>query len=87
MADPDFTTTMTGNDAAYVSGNQLADALMFISSTMRLIQQKDGEAFCLLEKAQAEIISAQDYLGVMDPIESPIDASVVSMLNRVGGMH
>ena len=87
MAASNSTTTTTGNDAAYVSGNQLADAAMFITSAMRLIERKDGDAYCLLEKAQAEIIAAQDYLEAMDPIESPIDASVVSMLTRMGGMH
>lgn len=77
-------TATTGNDAAYVSGNQLADALMFITSAMRLIEQKDGEAYCLLNKAQAEIIAAQDYLEEMDPIESPICFEVAEALNRIG---
>jgi hypothetical protein len=34
---------------------------MFISSAMRLVEHKDGDAFCLLDKAMAEIIGAQDY--------------------------
>lgn len=87
MAAINSTTTQTGNDAVYVSENHLADAAMFISSAMRLIERTDGEAYTLLEFAIKEISTAQDYLEAMDPIESPIDASVVSMLGRIGGMH
>lgn len=83
MATADFTT----NEASYVAGNQLADAAMFISCAMRLIDKTDGEAYCLLEKATAEIVAAQDYLEAMNPIKSPIDASVVEMLGRIGARH
>lgn len=77
----------TNNEATYVSGNQLADAAIFIQSAMRLVDMKDGEAFCLLEKAHAEIIAAQDYLEAIDPVESPIDASIAEVLGRIGGRH
>ena len=87
MAIDNSTTTTAGNDAAYVSGNQLADALMFIASAMRLIDNKDGDAYCLLDKAQAEIIAAQDYLEAMDPLQSPIDRDVAAMLGRIGRSH
>lgn len=83
MAVQDSTTTTTGNDAIYVS-DQLADAAMFISSAMRLVEHKDGDAFCLLDKAMAEIRAAQDYLEAMDPVESPIDHDVAAMLGRIG---
>lgn len=87
MAALNSTTTTTGNDASYVSGNQLADAGMFITSAMRLIGNMDGEAYCLLEMAQKEIIAAQDYLEAMGPIESPIDRDVAAMLGRIGKPH
>lgn len=74
----------TGNEAAYVSENQLADAAMFIGGAMRLIEQKDGEAYCLLDKAMTEIVAAQDYLEAMDPIESPICVEVYEVLRRIG---
>lgn len=87
MAAHNSTTTTTGNDAAYVSDNHLADAAMFIASVMRMIEKTDGEAFCLLAKAQAEIIAAQDFLEGIDPIESPIDPDVAAMLGRIGLSH
>lgn len=83
MATTDFTT----NDATYVAGNQLADAAMFIQSAMRLIEMKDGEAYCLLEMARKEMSAAQDYLEAIDPLESPIDPSVADMIGRIGGAH
>lgn len=81
------TANSTSNDAGYVAGNQLSDAAMFIQSAMRLIQKTDGGAYCLLDKALAEIVSAQDYLESMDPIESPIDESISAMLGRIGLNH
>ena len=87
MAVHNFTTTSTGNDATYIAENQLCDAAMLISCAMRLTNKTDGEAYCLLEKAMAEIIAAQEYLEGMDSTESPIDASVVDMLKRVGSKH
>lgn len=83
MATINSTSKSTTNDAAYVAGNQLADAAMFITSTMRLIEREDGEAYCLLAKAQAEIIAAQDYLESIDPIELPICAEIANALNRI----
>lgn len=80
------TTTTTGNDASYVSGN-LADVFMLVSAASRLIENKDGEASCLLEKAMAEIRAAQDYLEAMDPMESPISADLAEMLGRIGKPH
>ena len=87
MATINSTTTTTDNDASYVAGNQLADAAMFIQSAMRLIEQTDGEAYCLLNKAHAEIIAAQDYLEAMNPIRSPISNEVADMLGRIGKHH
>lgn len=87
MATSNSTTETTGNDVAYVSANQLADAAMFITSAMRLIGNMDGEAYCLLEMAQKEIIAAQDYPEAMDPIESPISGDVAAMLGRIGKPH
>mgnify|MGYP003598448325 CR=1 FL=1 len=87
MAASNSTTTTTGNDAVYVSGNQLADAAMFITSAMRLIEQTDGEAHCLLELARKEIIAAQDYLEAFDPLEAPISDDVSAMLGRVGRIN
>jgi len=87
MATTNSTTATTGNDAAYVSENHLSDAAMFIKAAMRLIDQKDGEAFCLLDKAQAEIIAAQDYLENLDPLEVPISSDVSTMLGRIGTAH
>lgn len=88
MATTDSTTTTTiGNDAAYVSENHLADAAMFITSAMRLIEQTDGEAYCLLELARKEIVAAQDYLESMSQTESPIDRDVAGMLGRIGCGH
>lgn len=84
MATTNFTTTTTGNDAVYVSENHLADAAMFISIAMRLVDQQDGEAACLLAKAQAEIVAAQDYLEALDPVELPICAEITEALNRIG---
>lgn len=84
MATIDCTTTTAGNDAAYVSETHLADAWMFISNAMRLIESKDDLAACLLEKAMNEIIAAQNYLEAMDPVESPISISVAEALNRIG---
>lgn len=86
MATTNFMPTTTGNDAEYVSGN-LADVFMLVSAASRLIESKDGEAFCLLEKAMAEIIAAQDYLEAMSPIESPISEDVAAMLGRIGKPH
>ena len=83
MATINSTTTATGNDTDYVSGN-LADVFLLLSTASRLIENKDIEAFCLLEKAMAEIVAAQDYLEAMDPIESPIDQQIAAMLARVG---
>ncbi len=80
-------TAHSTNDAAYVAGNQLSDAAMFIASAMRLIERTDGEAYCLLEMARKEIVAAQDYLEAIDPIESPIDDAVVAMIRRVGRAH
>jgi len=77
----------TNNEAAYVSGNQLADAAMFIQSTVRLVDMKDGEVFNLLSKALAELTAAQDYLEAIDPVESPIDRDVAAMLDRIGCKH
>lgn len=76
-------TTTSGNDADYVSDN-LADVLMLVSAASRLIENKDSEAFCLLDRAMAEIVAAQDYLEAMDPIESPICAEIADTLNRIG---
>lgn len=87
MAASNSTTTTTGNDAAYVSDNHLADAAMLISSAMRLIERTDGEAYTLLEFAIKEIGAAQDYLDGMDPMESPIDRDVAAMLGRIGMNH
>ncbi len=87
MAALNSTTTQTGNDAAYVSENHLADAAMFISSAMRLIKSVDGEAYTLLEFAIKEIVASQDYLDGMDPMESPIDSDVAAMLGRIGLNH
>ena len=87
MAAINSTTTTTGNDAAYVSGNQLADAAMFITSAMRLIEQTDGEAHCLLELARTEFVAAQDYLEALDPLEAPISDDVAAMLGRVCRNH
>ena len=84
MATTNSTTTQTGNDAAYVSENHLADAALFISSAMRLIVRTDGEAYTLLEFAIKEIGAAQDYLEGMDPTESPISEDVAEMLGRIG---
>ena len=84
MANLNTTTTTTSNDIAYVSGNQLADAAMFITSAMRLIEMTDSEAYCLLELAKKEIIAAQDFLEAMDPVDSPIDRDVAAMLGRIG---
>jgi hypothetical protein len=84
MATTNYTTSTTGNDAAYVSENQLADAVMFIQAAMRLVDMKDAEAFILLGKAVDEIVAAQDYLESMDPVESPIDGDVAAMLSRIG---
>lgn len=84
MATSNFTTETAGNDACYVSGTHLADAAMFIQSAMRLIEQADGEAWCLLEKAAAEINAAQDYLEELDPVAAPISGEILSMLKRVG---
>lgn len=84
MADDSTTATTTSNEASYVSYNQLADAAMFITSAMRLIEETDGEAWCLLHKAHAEIIAAQDYLERIDPKASPIDSNVAAMLVRIG---
>lgn len=86
MATSNSTTEATCNDVAYVSANQLADSAMFITSAMRLIGNTDGEAYCLLEMARNEIISAQDYLEGMDPVKSPISADVAEMLVRVGSV-
>ncbi len=86
MATTNSTTTTTCNDADYVSGN-LADVFMLLSAASRLIETKDSEAFCLLEKAMTEIVAAQDYLEAMDPIESPIDSNVAAMLGRIGKPH
>jgi hypothetical protein len=86
MATSNSTTTTTGNDADYVSGN-LADVFMLVSAASRLIETKDSEAFCLLEKAMAEIVAAQDFIEAMDPIESPIDRDVAAMLGRIGKPH
>ncbi|MBU1363797.1 MAG: hypothetical protein KKE51_08245 [Gammaproteobacteria bacterium] len=83
MAAINSTTTTTGNDADYVSGS-LADVFMLVSAARRLIENKDGEASCLLEKAMSEIRAAQDYLEAMDPIESPISHDVAKMLGRIG---
>ncbi|MDP3537432.1 MAG: hypothetical protein Q8S26_01875 [Azonexus sp.] len=80
MAASDFTT----NEAAYVSFNQLADALLLVTSAMRLVEHADGEAACLLAKAQAEIIAAQDYLESIDPLQSPISGELAQALNRIG---
>jgi hypothetical protein len=87
MATINSTTTTTGNDAAYVSENHLADVALFISSAMRLIERTDGEAYTLLEFAIKEICAAQDYLEAMNPIESPISEDVAAMLGRVGKPH
>ena len=87
MATANSTTATTNNDAAYIAGNQLADAAMFIISAMRLIEQKDGEAFSLLELARKEIIAAQDYLEALDPLEAPISDDVAAMLGRVCRNH
>lgn len=87
MATNNSTTTTAGNDAKYVSENHLADAAMFVSSAMRLIDLKDGDAYCLLDKAMVEIIAAQDYLEAMSPIESPISEDVAAMLGRIGKHH
>lgn len=86
MATVNSTTTTTGNDAAYVSGN-LADVFMLVSAASRLIENDDVEAFCLLMRAMSEITAAQDYLEAMDPIESPISDDVAEMLGRVGNPH
>jgi len=80
-------TVAATNDAAYVSGNHLADVSMFISSAMRLVEKSDTDAYCLLEIALREIIAAQDYLEAMDPIKSPISSDVAEMLGRVGKPH
>ncbi len=80
-------TSHSTNDAAYVAGNQLADAAMFITSVMRLIEREDGEAYCLLEMARKEINAAQDYLEALDPIEAPISKEIAVMLERVGSKH
>lgn len=87
MATTNSTTTTTGNDAAFVSENHLADAAMFIRAAMRLVDMKDTEAFILLDKAMTEIIAAQDYLEAMDPMESPISADLAEMLGRIGKPH
>lgn len=81
------TANSTTNDASYVAGNQLADAAMFIQSAMRLIEKTDSEAFCLLDKAKAEIVAAQDFLEAIDPVESPISSDVAAMLGRIGSQH
>lgn len=81
-----MTNTTTANEFDYVSSN-LADAAMFIQSAMRLIESKDGDAFCLLDKALTEIIAAQDYLENLDPLEAPISSDVSSMLGRIGTTH
>lgn len=78
------TTDSKTNDASYVAGNQLADAAMFIQSAMRLIEMKDDEVSGLLDKALAEIIAAQDFLEAIDPVASPIDSDVASLLKRIG---
>lgn len=83
MAAINSTTTMTGNDTDYVSGN-LADVFLLVSTASRLIENKDIEAFCLLGKAMTEIVAAQDYLEAMDPIELPICAEIAEALNRIG---
>lgn len=75
------------NDAAYVADNHLADAALFITSAMRLIEKTDGEAHCLLAKAMAEIVAAQDYLEALDPLEAPISDDVATMLGRVCRNH
>ena len=87
MATQHSTSTTTGNDAAYVSETHLADAWMFISNALRLIDPQDSLAGCLLDKALNEIIAAQCYLEAMDPIESPIDPDVAAMLGRIGCRH
>lgn len=87
MATNNSTAAAVNSDVAYVAGNQLADAAMFIQSAMRLIESTDSEAYCLLDKAHAEIIAAQDYLENLDPIEAPISKDVASMLGRIGKPH
>lgn len=77
------TTTTTSNDAI----NQLADAAMFITSAMRLIEKVDGEAYCLLDLARNGIFDVQDYLEATDPMESLIDPDVAAMIGRVGRSH
>lgn len=86
MATINSTTTTTGDDAFYVSGN-LADVYMLVSAASRLIENDDVEAFCLLAMAMSEITAAQDYLEAMDPIKSPISEDVAAMLVRVGTHH
>lgn len=86
MATINSTTTTTGDDAFYVSGN-LADVYMLVSAASRLIENDDVEAFCLLMMAMSEITAAQDYLEAMDPIKSPISEDVAAMLVRVGTHH
>lgn len=82
-----MTNTTINNDFDYVSGTHLADAAMFIQSAMRLIDTKDSDAFCLLDKALAEIIAAQDYIENLDPVEAPISNDVAAMLARVCSKH
>lgn len=67
----------------YVCAN-LADAVMLISSASRLIESKDGDAFCLLDMAMAELIAAQDYLEAMPTLEAPISKELAEMLSRIG---
>lgn len=87
MAASNSTTTATCNSAADVSSTYLADAAMFIRAAMRLVDMKDGEAFCLLDKAHCEINAAQDYLEEMDLIESRIEPEIAAMLARIGRGH
>lgn len=84
MAAINSTATIPANEASYVSGTHLADAAMFLISAKRLIERTDGEAYCLLHKALAEITAAQDYLESIDPVESPICFEVIEALKRIG---
>ncbi|WP_265948298.1 hypothetical protein [Dechloromonas sp. A34] len=75
------------SEASYVSFNQLADALALISSAMRVVESSDSDVFCLLDKAAAEIVAAQDYLEAVDPVVCPISEDIVTALNRIGRTH